>query len=139
MALVPPKVDERLAALFHDIGKRRTTTIKPQTGEEQYIGHAPAGARLARAILERLGYERPQVERVVRWIARHMDLHMAARDGHSLKARRKVLRRLGEDLEVLKRLQLADIATMARETAEEKGREARYYHELLARTADLSI
>jgi tRNA nucleotidyltransferase (CCA-adding enzyme) len=138
MALVPPNLDERLSALFHDIGKRRTTTIKPQTGEEQYIGHAAAGATLTRAILERLGYERPLVERVVRWIARHMDLHMAARDGHSLKARRKVLRRLGDDLEVLKRLQLADIATMARETAEEKGQEARAYHELLAGT-DRSI
>jgi hypothetical protein len=71
---------------------------------------------------------------VVRWIARHMDLHMAARDGHSLKARRKLLGRVGADLAVLKRLQLADIATMAPDTATEKGREAREYHELLAST-----
>jgi putative nucleotidyltransferase with HDIG domain len=132
MALMPPRLDQRLAALFHDIGKRRTTTIKERTGEEQYIGHAGAGASMARPILERLGYDRPMVDRVVRWIERHMDLHMGARDGHSVKARRKLLRRLGEDLEVLQRLQLADIATMATETAAEKGREAREYHELLA-------
>jgi tRNA nucleotidyltransferase (CCA-adding enzyme) len=131
MALMPPVLEERLAGLFHDIGKRRTTTIKERTGEEQYLGHAPVGATMAREILERLGYERPIVERVVRWIARHMDLHMAARDGHSVKARRKLLHRLGDDLEVLKRLQLADIATMAPETAAEKGSEAREYHELL--------
>ena len=71
---------------------------------------------------------------VVRWIGRHMDLHMAARDGHSLKARRKILRRLGDDLEVLKRLQLADIASMAPDTPARHGREAREYHELLAST-----
>jgi tRNA nucleotidyltransferase (CCA-adding enzyme) len=136
MALMPPRLDERLAGLFHDIGKRRTTTIKQRTGEEQYIGHAGAGARMVRQILERLGYERDLVDRVVRWIDRHMDLHMAARDGHSPKARRKLLGRLGDDLEVLKRLQLADIATMAPEPAAEKGREAREYHELLASGVD---
>ena len=134
MALMPPQLDERLAALFHDIGKRRTRTIKERTGEEQYIGHAGAGAEMVGPILERLGYEQPMVERVVRWINRHMDLHMAARDGHSPKARRKLLHRLGDDLDVLKRLQLADIATMAPDTAMEKGREARDYHELLATT-----
>ena len=134
MALMPPRLDERLAGLFHDIGKRRTTTIKQRTGEEQYIGHAGAGARLTRTILQRLGYEAALVDRVVRWIDRHMDLHMAARDGQSLKARRKVLGRLGDDLEVLKRLQLADIATMAPDFAAESGRRAREYHERLAST-----
>lgn len=134
MALMPPRLDERLAGLFHDIGKRRTTTIKERTGEEQYIGHAGAGATMTRAILERLGYERHLIERVVRWIARHMDLHMAARDGTSLKARRKLLGKVGEDLEVLQRLQLADIASMAPQIAEEHGRRAREYHELLATT-----
>lgn len=134
MALMPPRLDERLAGLFHDIGKRRTTTIKERTGEEQYIGHAGAGARLTRTILERLGYDKAPVDRVVRWIDRHMDLHMAARDGHSLKARRRILRRLGDDLEVLKRLQLADIATMASDTAAEHGQRARAYHALLAST-----
>ena len=134
MALMPPVLEERLAGLFHDIGKRRTTTIKQRTGEEQYIGHASAGARLTRTILVRLGYEAALVDRVARWIDRHMDLHMAARDGQSLKARRKVLGRLGEDLDVLKRLQLADIATMAPDFAAESGARAREYHTLLATT-----
>jgi tRNA nucleotidyltransferase (CCA-adding enzyme) len=134
MALMPPVLEERIAGLFHDIGKRRTTTIKPRTGEEQYLGHAGAGAKLTRPILERLGYDRGLVDRVTRWIDRHMDLHMAARDGHSPKARRKLLDRLGDDLEALQRLQLADIATMAPDTAEEKGREARAYQRLLAET-----
>jgi UTP:GlnB (protein PII) uridylyltransferase len=134
MALMPPALDERIAGLFHDIGKRRTTTIKERTGEEQYLGHAGVGARMTRPILERLGYDAALVDRVVRWIDRHMDLHMAARDGHSPKARRKLLGRLGGDLAVLQRLQLADIATMAADAAEEKGRDAREYHELLRAT-----
>lgn len=135
MARMPRRLDERLAGLFHDIGKRRSTTIKQRTGEEQYIGHAAVGARMTREILTRLGYERDLVDRVTRWIDRHMDLHMAARDGHSEKARRKVRGRIGSDLEVLKRLQLADIASMAHGFAEEKDREARAYHALLDSTA----
>lgn len=134
MARMPARLDERLAGLFHDIGKRRSTTIKPRTGEEQYIGHAKVGAELTRPILERLGYEPTVVERVTRWIAKHMDLHMAARDAHAPKARRKLLDRLGEDLEVLQRLQLADIASMAPAFAEQKEREAREYQALLATT-----
>jgi tRNA nucleotidyltransferase (CCA-adding enzyme) len=134
MARMPPRLDERLAGLFHDIGKRRTTTIKQRTGEEQYIGHARAGSDLTRPILERLGYDRALIDRVVRWIAKHMDLHLAARDAHSTKARMRLLNRVGDDLEVLKRLQLADIASMAPSIAEEKQREAREYHQLLATT-----
>jgi tRNA nucleotidyltransferase (CCA-adding enzyme) len=132
MARMPPRLDERLAGLFHDIGKRRTTIIKQRTGEEQYIGHAGAGATMTKQILTRLGYEPDLVERVTRWIARHMDLHMAARDAHSEKAQRKLLGRVGSDLEVLKRLQLADIASMAPDVAREKGEEARAYHRQLA-------
>ncbi len=132
MARMPPRLDERLASLFHDIGKRRTTTIKERTGEEQYIGHAGAGADMTRDILTRLGYEGELVRRVSRWIARHMDLHMAARDAHSEKARRRLLERIGGDLEVLERLQLADIASMAPETARDKTREALDYHRRLA-------
>ena len=135
MARMPARVDERLAGLFHDIGKRRTTTIKQRTGEEQYIGHAGVGADMTREILARLGYDAQLVGRVSRWIAMHMDLHMAARDGHSEKARRKLLGRIGDDLDVLQRLQLADIASMAPQIAGEKTREARDYHRLLAEGA----
>lgn len=131
MSRMPARLDERLAGLFHDIGKRRSTTIKRRTGEEQYIGHAAVGARMAREILTRLGYERSLVDRVTRWIDRHMDLHMAARDGHSEKARRKLLGRIGLDLEVLQRLQLADLASMAPEFAKSKETEAQSYHRLL--------
>ena len=134
MSRMPARLDERLTGLLLDIGKRRSTTIKPRTGEEQYIGHAAVGARMAREILSRLGYERELVDRVTRWIDRHMDLHMGARDGHSEKARRKLLGRIGPDLEVLERLQLADIVSMAPEFAASKEDEARSYHRLLRET-----
>jgi putative nucleotidyltransferase with HDIG domain len=133
MAAMPPRLDERLAGLFHDIGKRATTTIKARTGEEQYIGHARAGADMTRRILTRIGYEPELVDRVVRWVARHMDLHMAAKHGHSERAQRKLVGRIGPDLEVLKRLQLADIDAMAPPVVAEKRREATVYHRLLGR------
>jgi putative nucleotidyltransferase with HDIG domain len=133
MAAMPPRLDERLAGLFHDIGKRATTTIKARTGEEQYIGHARAGADMTRRILTRIGYEPELVDRVGRWVARHMDLHMAAKHGHSERAQRKLLGRIGPDLEVLKRLQLADIDAMAPPVVAEKRREATDYHRLLGR------
>jgi putative nucleotidyltransferase with HDIG domain len=133
MAALPPRLDERLAGLFHDIGKRATTTIKPSTGEEQYIGHARAGADVTRRILTRLGYEPELVDRVVRWVARHMDLHMAAKHGHSERARRRLMDRIGQDVDVLKRLQLADIGAMAPVVVAEKQREALDYHRSLGR------
>jgi putative nucleotidyltransferase with HDIG domain len=134
MALMPPSPDERLAGLFHDIGKRRTTSIKEGTGEEQYIGHAGVGARMTREILERLGYDEALVERVVRWIDRHMDIHMAMKDGSSLKARRRLLERVGDDLAVLERLQIADLETGAADIGPQQAHRAREYHELLAST-----
>lgn len=132
MAAMPPRLDERLAGLLHDIGKRRTTSIKPRTGEEQYIGHARVSADIARSMLERLGYEPALVDRVCRWIALHMDLHIAVRDAHSPAARRRVLDRAGGDLEVLQRLQLADIDAMALDFARETRPKAVAYHRALA-------
>jgi tRNA nucleotidyltransferase/poly(A) polymerase len=133
---VPAQLDERLAALFHDIGKRRTTSIKPSTGEEQYLGHAGVSADMTRTILQRLGYEPDLIDRVCRWIARHMDLHMAARDGHSDRARRRLLTKLGDDFEVLARLQLADINAMNPAVRDDKLREAQDYQQRLR--ADLA-
>jgi hypothetical protein len=59
---------------------------------------------------------------------------MAARDAYSPKAQRKLLGRIGDDLQVLERLQLADIASMAPDVARDKTREALDYHSLLAST-----
>ena len=131
---MPAVLDERLAGLFHDIGKRRTTTIKERNGEEQYLGHAPVGARMARAIFTRLGYEATLVDRVCGWIAHHMDLHSASNNGHSAKAQAKLLAKIGPDLEVLIRLQLADIGAMHPAIASEKRDEALRYHDMLRAT-----
>jgi len=133
-AAMPAVLDERLAGLFHDIGKRRTTTIKERNGEEQYLGHAPAGARMAREILTRLGYDSEQVERICRWIRHHMDLHSAANNGHSAKAQAKLLDKIEPDLAVLERLQLADIGAMHPDIHDEKYGEAVRYHQMLADT-----
>jgi putative nucleotidyltransferase with HDIG domain len=108
----PPVLEERLAALLHDIGKRRTASINPKTGDEQYLDHAAVGARLAAPLLVRLGYPRATVERVCRLIERHMDLHHAANDPGSPRAMRRLQARLGSDLPALLRLAAADTAAM---------------------------
>ena len=134
MAAMPANIDERLAGLFHDIGKRRTTTIKMINGEEQYLGHAPVGARLTHNILAGLGYEPERIERICRWIAHHMDLHAVANNGHSAKAQAKLLAKIEPDLAVLERLQLADTGAMNPKIASVKLAEARAYHAMLAET-----
>jgi tRNA nucleotidyltransferase (CCA-adding enzyme) len=69
----------RLAALFHDAGKPETAWRgddgnlhfypNPELGKED---HAVAGARIARAALERLNYPRETISRVARIIQHHM-------------------------------------------------------------------
>lgn len=134
MAAMPPRLDERLAGLFHDIGKRRTTTIKPSNGEEQYLGHAPVGARMTRELLTRAGYDAALIDRVCRWIAHHMDLHSAASNGHSAKAQAKLLAKIEPDLEVMKRLQQADTGAMNPAIASEKLAEGQRYYAMLDQT-----
>lgn len=134
MAAMPAVLEERLAGLLHDIGKRRTTTIKPSNGDEQYLGHAPAGARMSRQLLSAAGYPADLVERVCRWIEHHMDLHSAAKNGQSAKAQAKLLGKIEPDLDVLQRLQLADTGAMNPVIKDEKLAEARTYHELLRQT-----
>ncbi len=56
----------RLAALVHDIGKPATAA------DGHFHGHERVGADLARALLERLRFPKPVVERVVALVRQHM-------------------------------------------------------------------
>jgi putative nucleotidyltransferase with HDIG domain len=131
---VPGVLDERLAALFHDIGKRRTVSIKERNGDEQYLGHAEEGARMARPILTRLGYPKELVDRVTSRIWWHMELHTAANNGGSAKAQAKLLGKIEADLPALERLQIADIEAMNPKLVQAMKASALGYHRLLAQT-----
>ena len=64
------KLDVRLAALFHDIGKP-----KSKAGEEEkatFYNHEYVGERMVRRILERMRFSRNIVERVALLVRNHM-------------------------------------------------------------------
>lgn len=79
----------RLAALLHDSGKPSTFA------EGHYIGHAEAGAELARVILDRLHHPARESAIIVRLVAEHMFQYEAAWTDAAV---RRFLRRVGPDL-----------------------------------------
>jgi tRNA nucleotidyltransferase (CCA-adding enzyme) len=90
----------RLAALLHDIGKPSTYA------DGHYIGHAGAGAELARALLERLHHPARESAVIVRLVAEHMFQYEEAWTDAAV---RRFVRRVGPDLIAdLLRLRQAD-------------------------------
>jgi poly(A) polymerase/tRNA nucleotidyltransferase (CCA-adding enzyme) len=77
------------AGLLHDIGKPDTAA------DGHFIGHAEVGARMARAVLERLRWPGALAERVARLVHEHM---YQFRPAWTDAAVRRFLRRVGLDL-----------------------------------------
>lgn len=100
---VPPhRVQLRLAALLHDVGK---PAMSPASGVP-FPGHAGAGAALARELLRRLKCSNADVDRTVHLIAQHADLPPAGANGARL---RRWIRVVGKPyLPDLFRLRFAD-------------------------------
>lgn len=96
-----PKLIQRLAALFHDIGKAATRTEK--NGKVQFIGHASIGAEIAKNIMTRLKYPNDLIDTVVNIVKFHMDLKGAGKEAEQLKdsTLRKFIYRVGNNLEPL--------------------------------------
>ncbi len=86
--------DIRLAALFHDIGKprsRRPGTKKAYT----FYGHEVIGARMAKAIMERLKFPKKSIDFVVSMVRNHMffsDTEMI-----TLSAVRRIIQKVGPE------------------------------------------
>lgn len=97
----------RLAALLHDIGKPKTRREGGKNKKYTFFGHEVVGARMAKAILERLKLPREtidEVENLVRW-------HMFFSDPEeiTLSAVRRTIVRVGEDqIENLLNLRVCD-------------------------------
>ncbi|MCS6798817.1 MAG: HDIG domain-containing protein [Myxococcota bacterium] len=106
-----PRLEVRWSALLHDIGKPRTRTIDPQTGEVHFFGHAEVGARMfARRIRDRLGLDGSLGDRVHFLILHH--LRASQYDASwSDSAVRRFAREMGDGLEDLLCLSRADITT----------------------------
>lgn len=92
----PAGVESQLAALLHDIGK-------PATQEKfgdffKFIGHEKVGETIAEAMLRRMKFDNSTISKVKRMVRNHMRPHSLGRDGASVKALRKFIREVGEDL-----------------------------------------
>lgn len=85
----------RLAALLHDIGKPKTRREGGKHKKYTFFGHEVVGAKMAKAILERLKLPRDlvdEVEKLVRW---HM--FFSDPDEITLAAVRRTIVRIGEE------------------------------------------
>ena len=74
LKVVEPKLELRLATLFHDIGKPFTVT-KNSDGTASYPNHAKKSADMAREIMNRLRFSKKMIQRVTKLIEYH-DFHV---------------------------------------------------------------
>jgi len=107
VALTPPDLVVRLAALFHDTGKPATAAP-----DGSFLGHEKVGAELASAALARLRFSNNVIERVAHLVRLHLRpvyYEPEWTDG----AVRRLAREAGQDLRALLQLARADIAASA--------------------------
>ena len=99
-------LQERYAALFHDIGKVQAMQWK---GEEVvFYGHEEAGAVMAEEILKRLRFSNEEIEEICFLIRNHMLVTQYSPEWSDTAVKRLV-RRLGDRLKSVLRLAKADI------------------------------
>jgi len=70
MKAIEPKLELRLAMLFHDIAKPFTFS-KDENGVSHYKNHAQKGAQMAREILNRLKFNKKIIQKVTKLIEYH--------------------------------------------------------------------
>ncbi len=84
----------RIAALFHDIGKPRTK--REGRAKPTFYGHEVVGARMTKAIMERLKFPKKDIEVVSKLVRWHM--FFSDTEQITLSAVRRMVRNVGEDL-----------------------------------------
>ncbi|MFQ5966056.1 MAG: CCA tRNA nucleotidyltransferase [Acidimicrobiia bacterium] len=104
----PAKLELRLAALFHDIGKPQTREIGPEG--VTFHHHEVVGSRMARARLKALRYPTQVVEDVSRLVYLHLRPHSFAL-GWTDSAVRRYVRDAGPLLQDLNVLVRCDVTT----------------------------
>ncbi len=88
-----PRLEVRLAALFHDIAKPRTKVVV--NGDGTFYNHQHVGAGMTRNIMTRLRYSNDLIETVTRLVDNHMFHYQPE---WSDAAVRRFLRKIGPDL-----------------------------------------
>jgi len=105
-----PRVELRLAALFHDIAKPRTKRFIEGTGWT-FHGHEVVGERMARAILKRLKFSKETIAYVAKLVRLHLRPMALVDDEVTDSAIRRLLFMAGDNFEDLMQLCRADITS----------------------------
>ena len=127
-----PKLELRLAALLHDIGKPATREITADG--VQFHHHEVVGARMAEARLRELRFSNAVIDDVVQLIAMHLRFHGYG-EGWTDSAVRRYVRDAGPLLDPLNQLTRADCTTRNEQRAR---RFAQLEDELEERIAQLA-
>ena len=95
----------RLAALFHDIAKPRVK--RGQGPNATFYGHEIVGARMTKAILERLKFPKKDIEKITKLVRYHLFYYNAGEVTDS--SVRRLVRNVGlENMEELLQVRMAD-------------------------------
>lgn len=97
-----PIIENRLAALFHDIGKIKTQTIDDK-GNVHFYKHEFVGSKLTENILKRMKYSNDIISKVCFTIFNHMRTKSYGDDANAVsdKAIRKLQCDLGDNLDLV--------------------------------------
>ncbi|APQ95446.1 CCA tRNA nucleotidyltransferase [Clostridium botulinum] len=108
---VPNKLELRLAALLHDIGKPRCFSIG-DNGQGHFYGHQKISADMTKDILKRLKFDNKTIDKVDKLVYNHMTRYNKLRTPNI----KKFINKVGIDnLDDLFELQIADIKGSAKE------------------------
>jgi poly(A) polymerase len=116
----PPKPMVRWSALLHDIGKVPTRVMLPD-GRVTFHRHAEVGARMFDAVSRRLGFERPD-RQLIRFLILHHLRANAYEPSWTDAAVRRFDHEMGESLDSLVELSLADVTSRRPGRREEAAR-----------------
>lgn len=111
----PPDLVLRWSALLHDVGKAKTVSY--QGDEIHFPGHEIASEQMARQLLPRLRMDQHSTERVARLVGLHMRANQYEEDWTD-GAVRRLIRHIGDDLDLLFQLSTADVTSYRAEKIE---------------------
>ncbi len=90
-------LDIRLSALFHDIGKPRSRRQETRVGKKKYTfyGHEVVSARMTKKIMERLKFQRKEIDLVEKFVRYHM--FFSDTELITLSAVRRIITKIGPE------------------------------------------
>lgn len=130
---VPAKMELRLAALLHDIGKPKTREPHDRN-EFSFYNHEEVGEEMTEAIMRRLKFSYDEIMYVKKLVGLHMGLRGARKKVPSSKSMRKFARKCGSEE------MLHDVLTLIKaDFASHPGCDSKDIDDLIERFKELKI